>query len=252
MPEAKKRELVELLEKRGVPLIEDDVYAELYFGDERPRPAKAFESKGGVLHCGSFSKSSRAGISAWAGWRRVASRARCRSGRSRHRFPRACRFRMASRCICGRKATTRTSRSCARRWPLSRRRLLASLAEALSERLSRDAAGRWVFRLGGAAARRGRAGGSSFGAGAGHQYRARADFLAAPGVQELRAIELRASLDARAGPSDREARPAGALASGQLERARSAARCGHLSRPAIDCRLLRVRVPFPSPQHLSG
>lgn len=57
MPEAKKRELVELLEKRGVPLIEDDVYAELYLGDERPRPAKAFESKGGVLNCGSFSKS---------------------------------------------------------------------------------------------------------------------------------------------------------------------------------------------------
>jgi len=57
MPEAKKRELVELLEKRGVPLIEDDVYAELHFGNERPRPAKAFEAKGGVLHCGSFSKS---------------------------------------------------------------------------------------------------------------------------------------------------------------------------------------------------
>ncbi len=56
MPEAKKRELVQLLEKHGVPLIEDDVYAELYFGEERPRPAKAFESKGGVLNCGSFSK----------------------------------------------------------------------------------------------------------------------------------------------------------------------------------------------------
>jgi DNA-binding transcriptional MocR family regulator len=56
MPEAKKRELVALLESRGVPLIEDDVYAELYFGDDRPRPAKAFESKGGVLNCGSFSK----------------------------------------------------------------------------------------------------------------------------------------------------------------------------------------------------
>jgi DNA-binding transcriptional MocR family regulator len=56
MPEAKKRDLVQLLERHGVPLIEDDVYAELYFGEERPRPAKAFESKGGVLHCSSFSK----------------------------------------------------------------------------------------------------------------------------------------------------------------------------------------------------
>jgi DNA-binding transcriptional MocR family regulator len=57
MAEAKKRDLVTLLEKRGVPLIEDDVYAELYFGEDRPRPAKAFASKGGVLHCSSFSKS---------------------------------------------------------------------------------------------------------------------------------------------------------------------------------------------------
>jgi DNA-binding transcriptional MocR family regulator len=56
MPEAKKRELVRLLEKHDVPLIEDDVYAELGFGDDRPRPAKAFETKGGVLNCGSFSK----------------------------------------------------------------------------------------------------------------------------------------------------------------------------------------------------
>jgi DNA-binding transcriptional MocR family regulator len=56
MPEDKKRELVRLLEQRGVPLIEDDVYAELYFGAERPRPAKAFDTPGRVLHCGSFSK----------------------------------------------------------------------------------------------------------------------------------------------------------------------------------------------------
>jgi DNA-binding transcriptional MocR family regulator len=56
LPEAKKRELVALLEKHDVPLIEDDVYAELYFGEERPRPAKAFETKGMVLNCGSFSK----------------------------------------------------------------------------------------------------------------------------------------------------------------------------------------------------
>jgi DNA-binding transcriptional MocR family regulator len=56
MPEAKKRELVALLEKHEIPLIEDDVYAELYFGRDRPRPAKAFDSKGFVLNAGSFSK----------------------------------------------------------------------------------------------------------------------------------------------------------------------------------------------------
>ena len=56
MPEDNKRELVRLLAQRGVPLIEDDVYAELYFGASRPRPAKAFDHEGLVLHCGSFAK----------------------------------------------------------------------------------------------------------------------------------------------------------------------------------------------------
>ena len=57
MPEAKKRDLVALLARHEVPLIEDDVYAELYFGRERPRPAKAWDTAGLVMHCGSFSKS---------------------------------------------------------------------------------------------------------------------------------------------------------------------------------------------------
>lgn len=57
MPEAKKKALVALTTRHGVALIEDDVYAELYFGDQRPPPAKAFDTEGLVLHCGSFSKS---------------------------------------------------------------------------------------------------------------------------------------------------------------------------------------------------
>jgi len=56
MPDEKKRDLVRLLESRDVPLIEDDVYAELYFSARRPRAAKSFDTKGLVLHCGSFSK----------------------------------------------------------------------------------------------------------------------------------------------------------------------------------------------------
>lgn len=56
LPDAKKRELVQLLAKHDIPLIEDDVYAELYFGTDRPKPAKAFDRKGLVLSCGSFSK----------------------------------------------------------------------------------------------------------------------------------------------------------------------------------------------------
>ncbi|MGO4395739.1 PLP-dependent aminotransferase family protein [Variovorax sp. M-6] len=56
MPEAKKKALVELLARHQLPLIEDDVYAELYFGDKRPAPAKAFDTQGLVMHCSSFSK----------------------------------------------------------------------------------------------------------------------------------------------------------------------------------------------------
>ncbi|MDB5842311.1 MAG: PLP-dependent aminotransferase family protein [Herminiimonas sp.] len=56
MPDQKKRELVELLTRHDVPLIEDDVYGELYFGARRPLPAKAFDTNGLVMHCSSFSK----------------------------------------------------------------------------------------------------------------------------------------------------------------------------------------------------
>ncbi|MEM5295055.1 PLP-dependent aminotransferase family protein [Burkholderia sp. JPY481] len=52
----KKKALVDLLAKREIPLIEDDVYQELHFSRDRPLPAKAFDTKGLVMHCSSFSK----------------------------------------------------------------------------------------------------------------------------------------------------------------------------------------------------
>jgi DNA-binding transcriptional MocR family regulator len=55
LSEANKRRLVTLLARHGVPLIEDDVYGELYYGATRPKPAKAFDAEN-VLHCSSFSK----------------------------------------------------------------------------------------------------------------------------------------------------------------------------------------------------
>jgi DNA-binding transcriptional MocR family regulator len=57
MPNEKKRELVAMLAQANIPLIEDDVYAELYFGKVRPQPAKSFDRSGLVMHCGSFAKS---------------------------------------------------------------------------------------------------------------------------------------------------------------------------------------------------
>lgn len=56
MPADKKKALVKLLAGKDIPLIEDDVYAELYFGAKRPLPAKAFDETGIVMHCSSFSK----------------------------------------------------------------------------------------------------------------------------------------------------------------------------------------------------
>ncbi|MEN4919514.1 PLP-dependent aminotransferase family protein [Achromobacter spanius] len=56
MPDEKKEALVQLLTRHDVALIEDDVYGELYFGETRPRPAKAFDTAGIVMHCSSFSK----------------------------------------------------------------------------------------------------------------------------------------------------------------------------------------------------
>jgi DNA-binding transcriptional MocR family regulator len=56
MPDAKKRELVQLLSRHEVPLIEDDVYSELYFGGAYQRPVKAHDEAGWVMYCSSFSK----------------------------------------------------------------------------------------------------------------------------------------------------------------------------------------------------
>lgn len=56
MPAAKRQALVELLARHAVPLIEDDVYAELHDGPRKPLAAKAWDRAGLVMHCGSFSK----------------------------------------------------------------------------------------------------------------------------------------------------------------------------------------------------
>lgn len=57
MPDENKKLLVEMLAKKEVPLIEDDIYGELYFGKARPKNCKTFDKKGLVLLCSSFSKS---------------------------------------------------------------------------------------------------------------------------------------------------------------------------------------------------
>jgi DNA-binding transcriptional MocR family regulator len=56
MPENHKKEAVKLLEKYNVPLIEDDIYGDLYFGEKRPTCCKSYDESGMVLLCSSFSK----------------------------------------------------------------------------------------------------------------------------------------------------------------------------------------------------
>lgn len=51
-----KKQLVQLITKHEVPLIEDDVYGELYFGKHRPSTCKQFDTEDLVMYCSSFSK----------------------------------------------------------------------------------------------------------------------------------------------------------------------------------------------------
>lgn len=65
-PNEKKRELVKLLNTEEIPIIEDDIYGELHFGPTRPIPLQAFDTKGLVLYCSSFSKTLSPGLR--VGW----------------------------------------------------------------------------------------------------------------------------------------------------------------------------------------
>ncbi|MFZ5910416.1 MAG: PLP-dependent aminotransferase family protein [Chloroflexota bacterium] len=56
MPDDNKKELVRLLANHDIPLIEDDIYGELYFEERRPQVAKAYDRKELVMLCSSFTK----------------------------------------------------------------------------------------------------------------------------------------------------------------------------------------------------
>ncbi len=56
MSDEDKCRLVSLLEVHQVPLIEDDIYGDLSYSDDRPSVAKSFDKTGNVLLCSSFSK----------------------------------------------------------------------------------------------------------------------------------------------------------------------------------------------------
>src|SRR5262249_19572490 len=57
MPEARRAELLRLSQEYGVPVFEDDCYADLIWDGKRPPAIHAMAKNGGVIHIGSFSKS---------------------------------------------------------------------------------------------------------------------------------------------------------------------------------------------------
>ncbi|NQD69288.1 PLP-dependent aminotransferase family protein [Sphingobacterium shayense] len=56
MPDENKKEIVSILAAHGIPLIEDDAYGDIFFGSERPKCCKSFDTTGNVLWCSSVSK----------------------------------------------------------------------------------------------------------------------------------------------------------------------------------------------------
>jgi 2-aminoadipate transaminase len=57
MPVARRVELLRLAEQYGVPIFEDDCYADLIWDGKRPPALHAMSTNNGVIHIGSFSKS---------------------------------------------------------------------------------------------------------------------------------------------------------------------------------------------------
>ncbi len=64
--EDQRKEMLSLVQSLDIPLIEDDVYGELYYGVGRPRAVKSFDRSGHVIYCGSYSKCIAPGLR--VGW----------------------------------------------------------------------------------------------------------------------------------------------------------------------------------------
>jgi DNA-binding transcriptional MocR family regulator len=56
MPDERRKQLVQMLAQRGIPIIEDDIYGDLQHQGSRPRCLKAFDPDDSVMLCGSYSK----------------------------------------------------------------------------------------------------------------------------------------------------------------------------------------------------
>ena len=61
-----KKAILKIADRHTIPIIEDDLYGDLYFGQTRPSTIKSLDTKGSVLYCSSFSKTLAPGLR--TGW----------------------------------------------------------------------------------------------------------------------------------------------------------------------------------------
>lgn len=66
MGSSRRSELLKWCKKNQLPIIEDDAYRELYFGNKPPNPIKSIDDSGNVLYLGTVSKSLAPGLR--VGW----------------------------------------------------------------------------------------------------------------------------------------------------------------------------------------
>ena len=66
MPVQAKKQILDIAQAHGIPIIEDDIYGDIYFGPSRPATFKSLDTTGNVLYCTSFSKTMAPGLR--AGW----------------------------------------------------------------------------------------------------------------------------------------------------------------------------------------
>ncbi len=62
MSEDRRKQLLEICKKEALPIIEDDVYGDLWFDSPPPKPLKSRDTQGTVLYIGSVSKSLSPGL----------------------------------------------------------------------------------------------------------------------------------------------------------------------------------------------
>ncbi len=66
MPDERKQKIVALLGEKQIPIIDNDVSGDLYFGAMRPNPLKKWDTRDNILYCASFSKVLAPGL--MVGW----------------------------------------------------------------------------------------------------------------------------------------------------------------------------------------